>query len=237
MRALTAALAAAAVSAGVFAVRPATAAVERPFPIITVTGEGSVRAQPDLAKASAGVVTEAKTPREATEANAKAMESVIAALKEAGLTERDIRTSRFSISPIYGNRERGGPQRLTGFRVANQVTATVRTIGNLGAILDKLVEAGANEITGVTFSVSDRSKRLDEARIAAIADAKRKAELLAKAAGAHVGRAVNIAEDEIHALPRFREFAPAMAAAPDTPISPGEETLRVRVTVSFELNQ
>jgi uncharacterized protein YggE len=225
--------------AGALALAPeAQAAMDRPFPLITVTGEGTVSAKPDRAHASAGVVSEGKTPREATDANTKAMTAVIAALKEAGLADADIRTSRFSISAIYANHERGGPARITGFRVSNQVTATVRDIGRVGDILDRLVDAGANEISGVEFVVSDAPKRLDEARTAAIADAKRKAELFARAAGAQVGRAVNIAEEEGHTPPRpymMRMAAPAAGAA--VPVQPGEETLRAQVTVSFELNQ
>jgi uncharacterized protein YggE len=216
----------------------ARAAVDRPFPLITVTGEGSVMAKPDVAHATAGVTSEAKTPSEATDANAKTMGAVIAALKDAGIAEADIRTARFSIAAVYANRERGGPSRITGFRVSNQVSATVRDIARLGAILDRLVEAGANDISGVAFAVSNPSKLLDEARAAAIADAKRKAELFARAAGAQVGRAVSISEEEVPRPLPGRMFAPAAArAAPPTPMEPGEETLRVQVTVSFELHQ
>jgi uncharacterized protein YggE len=223
---------------GLPALAPAArAAVDRPFPLITVTGEGTVTAKADVAHASAGVVSEGKSPREASDANAKAMTAVIVALREAGLGDADIRTARFSITPIYANRERGGPAHITGFRVSNQVTATVRDFARLGEILDRLVGAGANEISGVSFSLSDPAKPLDQARTAAVMDARRKAELLARAAGAQVGRAVNIAEEEAQPPRPYMMRMAAPAAAPTTPIEPGEETLRTRVTVSFELNQ
>jgi uncharacterized protein len=214
------------------------AAVDRPFPLVTVTGEGSISVKPDVADATAGVTTEAKTPREAAEANAKTMAAVVTALKEAGIAEGDIRTARFSISPIHAQRERGEP-RVTGYRISNQVVARVRNVAGLGDVLDKVMAAGANDISGVRFTVSNPSKLLDEARAAAFADAKRKAEQFARAAGAHVGRAVNISEEEAQPPRPYRMFSPLAAArpAPPTPMEPGEETLRAQVTVSFELNQ
>jgi hypothetical protein len=216
----------------------ALAAIDRPFPLVTVVGEGAASIVPDLAHATAGVHSEAKTPREATEANAKAMNAVVAAVRQAGVEERDIRTSRFSISPVYAPRREGAPQ-LTGYRVTNQVRVTVRDHGKVGEVLDQMVAAGANQISGVEFTVAEPSKLLDEARSAAFADAKRKAELYAKAAGAQIGRAVAIAEEDAQP-PRavFRAERAALAApAAATPVSAGEETLRVQVTVSFELNQ
>lgn len=216
----------------------AQAAIERPFPLVTVAGEGSVNVVPDLAYATAGVHSEAKTPREATEANAKLMNAVVAAARQAGIEERDIRTSRFSISPVYAPRREGAPQ-LTGYRVTNQVRVTVRDHARIGDVLDQMVAAGANQVSGVEFTVADPSKLLDEARAAAFADAKRKAELYAKAAGAQIGRAVAVTEDGAQPpRPVFRAERAALAApAAATPVSAGEETLRVQVTVSFELNQ
>ncbi|MBX6426774.1 MAG: SIMPL domain-containing protein [Variibacter sp.] len=217
---------------------PARAVVDRPFPLVTVAGEGVVAVKPDLAHVTVGVASEGKTPREAADANAATMTAIMAALKDAGIAESDIRTARFAVSPVYGQRERGSQPRLVGFRVSNQVRATVRDIAKLGEVLDRIVAAGANDISGVDFVASNHSRLLDEARVAAFADAKRRAELLAQAAGAQVGRAVMIAEEE---APPPRPFtlreASAVAAAPTTPIAPGEETLRVRLTVSFELNQ
>jgi uncharacterized protein YggE len=216
----------------------AAAAMQRPFPLVTVAGEGTVSVRPNMADVTAGVTSEAKTPREAAEANAKAMAGLIAAAKEAGIADADIRTARFSISPVHAQRERGEP-RVSGYRVSNQVTATVRDLAKLGDILDRLVAAGATDVRGVEFRVSDVAKLLDEARKAAFEDAKRKAELFAKAAGAQVGRAVNISEEEAQPPVRpYRMLAPAAGqAAPATPMEPGEETLRVHISVSFELNQ
>lgn len=214
----------------------ALAAVERPFPLVTVTGEGSATAAPDLAYVTAGVSSDAKTPREASEGNARAMAALMAALAHAGIADRDIRTSRFSISPVYAPRRESAPQ-LTGYRVTNQVRVTVREQAKVGEILDEMVAAGANQAAGVEFTVAEPSRLLDEARAAAFADAKRKAELYAKAAGAQLGRAVAIAEGEAQSPRPMLRAAPAvLAAPPPTPVAAGEETLRVQVTVSFELN-
>jgi uncharacterized protein YggE len=214
------------------------AAVEIPFPLVTVAGEASVNLIPDLAQTSAGVSTEAKTVREATEANSQAMNAVVAALKDAGIADRDIKTARFAIHPVYAAPRQGRleEQRLTGYRVSNQVTVKIRDVGKVGDVLDRLTAAGATDVSGISFTVSEPAKPLEEARAAAVADARRKAEIYAQAAGAQVGRVVSIAENGAGAPRPFSMAAPrAMAAAAPPPIAPGEETLRVAVTVSFEL--
>jgi len=214
------------------------AAVERPFPLVTVTGEASVSVTPDLAHATAGVNSEAKTPREAAEANAVAMNAVIAALKRDGIPDADIRTARFSITPIQTQRPREAQPQVTSYRVSNQVRVTVGDVAKIGDVLDRLIAAGATNITGIEFAASDPAKLLDGARNAAFADAKRKAELYARAAGAQVGRAVSIAEEDARPPRRFARTLALNEAAPfSTPVAPGEDTLRVQVTVSFELNQ
>lgn len=224
-------------AASVLLVTTGFAAVERPFPLVTVTGEASVNVAPDLAHATAGVNSEAKTPREAADANAAAMNAVIVALKQVGIPEVDTRTSRFSISPVYSQRQREGQPQLTGYRVSNQVRVTVRDVAKIGEVLDRLIGAGATNIAGIEFAASDPAKLLDEARATAFADAKRKAELFARAAGAQVGRAVSVTEDDARPPRRFsRAFPLVEAAAAGAPVLPGEETLRVHVTVSFELN-
>jgi uncharacterized protein YggE len=215
----------------------AFAKVERPFPHISVTGEASINVAPDIAHATAGVNSEAKTPREAADANTVAMNAVIAALKQAGIADGDTRTSRFSIAPVYSQRQREGQSQLTGYRVSNQVRVTVRDVAKVGEVLDRLIGAGATNIAGVEFAASDPAKLLDEARMTAFADAKRKAELFARAAGAQIGRAVSVSEDDGRSPRRFsRSFPLAEASAASAPVLPGEETLRVHISVSFELN-
>ncbi len=214
----------------------APAAAEWLFPSVSVLGEATVTAMPDLAVLTAGVTSEAKTPREASEANARAMSAVIAAAREAGVAEKDIRTARYSITPVHAQRRDAAPQ-VTGYRVSNQVEAKLRELGKVGEVLDALVTAGATNVGNVEFMIAEPAKLLDHARRAAFEDARRKAELYAKAAGAQLGRTVSISEDADLGGRPVPMRAGLAAAAPTTPIALGEERLRVHVSVSFELNQ
>ena len=206
--------------------------IQRPVPMVSVRGEADVTARPDVARAIAGVTTEAKTPREAADANTRVMGVVIAAAKQAGVADKDIRTAGFSINPVHATRNRETPQ-VVGYRASNRVMLTLRDIARVGEVLDVLTAAGATDIGGVSFGLSESSKLLDQARTLAFADAKRRAALYAQAAGLQLGRAISIHEDA-GAQPRTYRAAQAVAAS-STPIEPGEETLRVGVTVSFEL--
>jgi uncharacterized protein len=207
-----------------------------PFPalalekLVTVTGEATVAVAPDAAMIRIGVSSQNKTAREASDANAKQMTAVLAAIKSNNIAERDIQTSRLSLQPQY-DPNKSGTARLTGFQATNQVTVRIRDIGNLAAILDSAISAGANEMSGIEFIVSEQSKLLDRARDDAIADARRKAELYAKAAGARLGHVVAISEEGSATPPRPIQAMRAGAV----PISPGEQTLTAAVTVSYEL--
>jgi uncharacterized protein YggE len=205
-------------------------AADAPEHLITVTGEAMTTAKPDQVTIRLGVATQGKTARQASEANAKAMTAVMAAIKAAGADERDIQTSRLSLQPQF-EQNKVGPPHLTGFHASNDVTVRLRDIGKLADLIDRAVAAGANEMSGIEFAVSDRSRRLDEARAQAIADARRKAEIYAKAAGVGIGSAVAIAENS--GSPPPRPAAAFRAAA--TPIAPGELTLHAGVTVSYQL--
>ena len=203
-------------------------------PHISVTGEGTVDAVPDLAIIQAGVTTQGKTARLASETNSTTMAKVLAALKAGGIAERDVQTSQFSIRPLYNSR-RDGYRNITGFEASNRVGVKVRDLAKLAAVLDQVISAGANDMSGISFTVTERSKLLDKARGDAVADARRKAELLANAAGAKLGRAIVITEGGGSPMPIGRL---AMRAAPSAPppIAVGEQTLRVSVTVTFELS-
>jgi uncharacterized protein len=197
---------------------------------VTVIGEGSVSVPPDYALITSGVTTRAKTVKEATDANSKVMAAVTAALLQAGIEQKDIQTSRFSIQPVYTPQEPRAEPKLSGYGVSNQVSVTIRRIDNLGEILDRLVAAGATDVGNVAFLVSDTSKALDQAREDAMADARRKAEVYARAAGVRLGPVEWITESAGFAQP-----APARAStmAASVPISTGEDTLRARITVRF----
>jgi len=200
---------------------------------VIVMGEGSVSVTPDYAQIGSGVTTRAKTVKEATDANSKSMAAITKALLESGVAQRDIQTSRFSVQPVYAPQEPRTEPKLAGY---NQVRLKIRQIDKVGEILDRLVTAGATDIGNVEFLVSEPSKALDQAREAAIADARRKAEVYAHASGVQLGRVEWITEDSGFAPPvstRAQGASAAMAAP--VPIASGEDTLRVRVTVSFEI--
>jgi hypothetical protein len=198
--------------------------------LITVTGEATVAVAPEAAVIRIGVTSQDKTAREASDANSRQMTAVLAAIKGNGVAERDIQTSRLSLQPQY-DPNKSGPAHLTGFQATNQVTVRVRDIDKLPTLLDRAIAAGANEMSGIEFVVLEQSKLLDRARDDAIADARRKAELYAKAAGAKLGRVVAITEEGSAAPPRPMQTMRSGAV----PIAPGEQTLKAVVTVSYEL--
>ncbi|MFY9952208.1 SIMPL domain-containing protein [Bradyrhizobium sp.] len=223
---------AAAVAATLLAA-PARAQTQADFPpAISVTGEATVSVPPDLAQVDAGVTSDAKTAREASDANSAAMGKVLLALKNAGIEQKDYQTSRLSLQPEYAP-NRQGPSPVVGYRASNRVTIRVRDVTKVANVIDTLVGAGANDIGGINFMVSQASKLLDDARTQAVADARRKAEIYAKAAGATLGAPLSISEEGAAPRPVFRaKMAAEMAAAP---VAQGEETLSVTVNVSWAI--
>ncbi len=204
---------------------------------MTVTGTGDAAAVPDTAMVNFGVMTEGKTARAALDANNTAMAEVLQSLKEAGLEDRDVQTSNFSIQPEYVRYPSGqtGPRRISGYRVSNQVTVIVRDLANLGAVLDRAVSDGANTFNGLSFTFSDMQPLQDEARVAAVKDARRKAELLTEAAGVRLGRVITLSENSGYRPPAPRMRAMAMEAAADVPIAAGESQVSVTVSITFEI--
>jgi uncharacterized protein len=221
-----------AVAAAAWLAAPALAQV--PPPAISVSGEATVSVAPDQAQIDAGVSSEAKTAREASEANNAAMGKVLLALKGAGIEEKDYQTARLSLQPQYVQ-NRTGPSAVTGYRASNRVSIKLRDVTKVANVIDTLVGAGANEIGGIHFVVSQASKLLDEAREKAVADARRKAEIYAKAAGVTLGEPLSISEEGA-AVPVFRGKVAAPMAL-NAPVAPGEETLSVTVSVSWAIKQ
>jgi uncharacterized protein len=219
------------------ALAAAPASAQNPPPAISVSGEASVSVAPDLAQVEGGVASEAKTAREASEANNAAMGKVLLALKGAGIEEKDYQTSRLSLQPQYAPAQpnRNTPQ-IVGYRASNRVTIKVRDVTKVASVIDTLVGAGANEIGGINFIVTQASKALDEARTKAIADARRKAEIYARAAGVTLGEAINITEEGAAPAPVFRgKMGAPMAINSPAPVAPGEEQLSITVNVTWAI--
>jgi hypothetical protein len=210
-------------------------AADTASPAIAVTGTGEVRATPDLARISAGVVTEAPRAADAVAANSAAMAKVTASLDHAGIERKHVQTRRFDVSPLYAermNRPHEKPQ-ITGYRVSNSVEVEVHGVDRVGPVLDALVGAGANELGGIQFDVADPAPLLDAARKQAFADARRKAELYAREAGVALGCVQRVEERAAGGGP-----VPVMArmeAAAAPPVAPGQLGLGVAVDVIWSL--
>ena len=202
---------------------------------IAVTGTGSVTAKPEIAEVQIGVQTEARTAASALNSNTAAMNALFATLKNAGVAETDIQTSGFNVSPRYEQPQPGRPSGIGGYQVSNQVTVKVRELPKLGELLDQVVQSGANAVHGVRFSLAKPDSFADLARKEAMADAKRKAELLAMEGGAKLGRIASISEAG-GPEPRFQEAAVAMRTAGAVPVAPGELTVRAILRVTWLLD-
>jgi len=218
----------------------ASADEERPA-TMALTGTGEVQAKPDMAVISSGVVSEAKTAREALDANNAAMGEVIAAMKLAGVADKDLQTSGFSVEPqyVYPPQQQDGrrdPPRIVGYRVSNRLSVKVRDLGKLGGLLDLSVSLGANQVSGVAFGITEEAPLRDEARKAAMADALRKAELYAEAADVSLERILSISESGGARPPQpLVARALTMEAADAVPVEAGELTLAVEVHVTWEI--
>lgn len=214
--------------------------------LLTLSADGKSTRTPDLARFSAGVTSQGKTAGEALAANSADMNKVIAALKRAGIADRDIQTSNLSLNPIYqpqrpmpdGTYEPAEP-RIIGYQVSNTVNVCQRDIAQFGRVIDTLVSAGANQVNGPSFEMDKPDEALDEARTEAMTKARKRAELYAKAAGLKVSRILTISESGGYYPQPPVMYAKAamadMAQSAPTPVAPGEVSMNANVTVAFEL--
>lgn len=218
------------------------AAVEKST--IVVAGSAEVKIKPDIARINVGVSTSSPTAGQALAENNAAMNALFAVIKAQGVEEKDIRTSNLSIQPQY-SQPQGGVRgefipRVVGYQVTNSVQLTVRQLNNLGAMLDVLVQNGANQVHGISFDVDKADERLDQVRGEAVKAARRRAELYCSGDKVKPGRVLHIEEQGLEShFPRPVAYdgmrmmaAPAMAA----PIAGGESTLNVKVRVVFQLD-
>lgn len=202
---------------------------------LDVTATGEVTRVPDVAVISAGVVSRSATASAALQDTADRMDRVIAALKRAGVADRDIQTSNVSLNPEY-RYENNQPPQLVGYTASNTVTVRFRDIRNSGKILDALVAQGANQINGPTLTIDRPEAALDEARAKAIATGRARAELYARSLGLRVVRVVSVNENGGYSVPPpVPMYARAEMAQAKTSIEPGEQKLEVNLAMTFEL--
>lgn len=203
---------------------------------LDVVAVGEVSRVPDIVRINAGVATQAPTASAAIAQNAQRMRSVLTALKQAGIANRDIQTSSINLSPDYRHVENRAPE-LVGYRASNEVSIRFRDIASTGKIIDALVAQGANQINGPMLGIDKPEEALDQARAEALRVARARAELYAKAMGKRVARIISVSEGggQFQPYPRpVMAEARSMDAA-STKIEPGEQTLSASLSVSFEL--
>ena len=206
---------------------------------LNLSAYGETRLAPDIASINLGVQTEGKTAQAAMAANAQRMNQVTAALRAAGIAPRDIQTSGLNLGAQYAY-EPNLPPRLTGYQASNQVTITVRDLARLGQSVDAVVGAGANQVNGISFGLSDPTAAENAARTEAVRALQAKAELYARATGYRLQRLVSLSEGGGYApqppMPMMRMAMKGDMAA-QTEVSPGELKVRIDVTGLYELGR
>jgi hypothetical protein len=210
---------------------------------ISVNGEGKVTVTPDLAILTLGVESREATVAEAQTRAAEAMDAVMKTLKDAGIAEKDIQTQRFSIYPVTRWIKDEDREQIIGYRVTNTVTAKIRQMDKLGEIIDAVAGAGGDltRISNISFTVEDPTPYYTQAREKAVKDAVAKARQLAELAGVTLGKPIYISEGMAY-VPRDVDVwyekaggAPAPVPYPATPISPGEQEIRLTVSIVFAI--
>ncbi|WP_244480335.1 SIMPL domain-containing protein [Rhizobium sp. Root1220] len=211
--------------------------------VISVAGEGQASVAPDMAVLNLSVVKQAKTAREALDDNNKSMNEVLAALKKAGIAERDLQTSGFSVQPQYSYPQNndGQPQQpqLIGYQVSNSLSVRVRDLSKLGAIIDQSVTLGVNQGGDIQFTNDKPEGAMEDARKSAVANAIKKAKTLAEAAEVKLGRVIEISETSPRPqpVPVYRAAMMKEAADAAVPIQGGETSYNVTVNVTFAIAQ
>lgn len=223
---------------------PKSFADDKSASIISLSGTGSVSVAPDMAIVSFGVVKEAKTAREALDANNLAMASVLKAMEDNGIEKKDLQTSGFNIQPryFYPKRKANGqqpPPQITGYVVSNNLTIRIHEIERAGAILDLSVTLGINTGGNIQFTNSETSAVLKEARTKVVKAAIEKAQTLAEAANVELGAILNISENSSRPRPVAIAQARSLSVQEDAsvPIASGENSYQVIVQMSWEISQ
>ncbi len=202
---------------------------------VSITGNGKVTYVPNIAHVNVSVTSEAKTAAEAWRKNSEIVQKLFAVLKDFKIDEKDFKTARLHVNPKYFHPKNEEP-RLIGYAVTYDLHLTVRQLKEVGAILDRMVEAGANRGLGITFSHDNLDELLNQARLQAVADARRRAQEYVQAAGGSLGVLVSIGEGQRFVPATLRlEHAPGMAEAAFS-IAAGQQDLTTQVTVTYAIN-
>lgn len=207
-------------------------------PSLNLAAHGEVKIAPDTATVTFGVMTEASTAAEAMAQNAARMTRVVAALRNAGIAERDIQTSGLNLSAQY-DYQNNLPPKLRGYQASNRVSVTINDLTRVGSTADAVVAAGVNQIDGIGFGLRDPKAAEDRARQEAVRALQSKAQLYAQALGVQLSGIRSLTEGGGYSapqpMPMYRMSVQAMDSAESTPVSPGELTVRVDITGVYDL--
>lgn len=203
---------------------------------ISVNGNGTISLEPDIAYLNIGIHTEGENAKETVASNNQQSQKLFTTLTQAGIAEKDIRTSYFNIHPRQNFDSEGKIKEIT-YVVDNTVAVTVRDLTNIGTVLDAAVQAGANSISGIRFDVEDREAAQQQALVAAVENARGRAEVLASAANVTLGDVISIQSylGGSTPIPFERGLVMADAASMEVPISPGEMQINADVSVVYEI--
>ncbi|MNJ26324.1 26 kDa periplasmic immunogenic protein precursor [compost metagenome] len=209
-------------------------------PALNLSAYGEVKVAPDQATINFGVVTEAPTAQEAMAQNAQQMTRVVAALRRAGVNERDIQTSGLNLSAQY-DYQQNMPPKLRGYQASNRVTVTINDLAKVGTTADAVVAAGVNQIDGIGFGLKDPKAAEDQARMLAVRALQDKARLYAQALGVQLGQVRSLTEGGGYAPEPPRPVAMyarvAMDSAASTPVSAGELTVRIDISGTYDIGR
>ena len=207
-------------------------------PALNLSAYGEVKVAPDQATINFGVVTEAPTAQEAMAQNAQQMTRVVAALRRAGIVERDIQTSGLNLSAQY-DYQQNEPPKLRGYQAVNRVTVTINDLTKVGTTADAVVAAGVNQIDGISFGLKDPSAAEDQARRLAVQALQAKAQLYAQALNVQLAGIRNLSEGGGYApqppQPMFAARAVALESRDSTPVAAGELTVRIDITGVYDV--
>jgi uncharacterized protein YggE len=204
---------------------------------LSVVGEATVKAEPDVAYVTTGVQTRGQTARQAQDENTRKMNDILAAIKRLGVADADIRTSGINLHPNYGRQ----PDQIEGYIATNSVTITVQDVRRVGEVLDATVTAGANQAGGIQFSIKDDTQLRRQALDQAVKAARVRADAIAGAAGLRVTTIQSLTDVSSGAaappmpMPRVAQSMAADAASGPVPVQPGQLAVTARVQVVYSL--
>lgn len=204
--------------------------------LLTLSASGHASAAPDIARISAGVVTQSADSQQAQRDNATRMQRVMAAIAAAGISAADVQTAGISLSPQYQHAE-NQPPRITGYQASNTVNITVRDLARLGKVLDALASEGANQIDGPRLEIEQPAPLYQQARVAALATARAQADTYARELGLCVRKVVSLSEGASGGMPGPMLYRSANIAEMDTPVAAGQNRVSVQLDAVFELGR